>query len=118
MRIGTIYINVTKYNTIVDPKITQSFAKGHNRGYSCSIKQMVGSYKCILTSKDYDFIDLAPNELEHIVINVGTDTPGVYELRISLDYAIGSEANGIIVGEVPGMIGFFDKSSLTNEAAR
>lgn len=117
MRIGNIYLNVTKYDSIVNPKIIQNFAKGYNRGYFCSIQPEVGSYKCVLTAKDYDFIDLAPNELEHIVINVGTDTPGVYELRISLDYAIGSKANRIILGEVPGMIGFFDEI-LNNEAAR
>lgn len=108
MRIGNIYVNVIKYNAIFNPKIIQNFAKGYDRGYSCNIKETIGSYKCVLTSKDYDFIDLAPKELEHIVINVGTDTPGTYELGISLDYAIGSDVNRIIVGDVPGMIGFFD----------
>ena len=110
MRIAGIYVDVNKYNPIVNPKIIQNFAKGYNRGYACNIKPIVGSYKCILTSKDYDFIDLAPNELEHIVINVGTDTPGVYGLRVSLDYAIGSETNRIAAGDVPGLFGFFDRS--------
>jgi len=116
MRISNIYVNVIKYSSIFNPKIIKNFAKGYNRGYSCNINPAVGSYKCVLTSKDYDFIDLAPKELEHIVINVGTDTSGIYDLRISLDYAIGSEVNQIIVGEVPGMIGFFD-GNLIREAA-
>lgn len=116
MRIGNIYTNVFKYNSIKNPKIIENFAKGHNRGYSCNIKPMIGSYKCILTSNDYDFIDLAPNELEHIVINAGSDTPGAYELGIILEYAIGSETNKIAVGDVPGRIGIFDRS-LTSEAA-
>ena len=110
MRIVNIYVNVNKYNPIVNPEIIQNFAKGYNRGYSCNIKPAVSSYNCVLTSKDYDFIVLAPNELEHVVINVGTDTPGAYELGISLDYSIGIEANKIIVGDVPGIIGFFDEN--------
>lgn len=115
MRISNIYVNVIKYNSIFNPKIIQNFAKGYNRGYSCSIKPAIGSSKCILTLTDYDFIDLAPNELEHIVINVGADTPGAYELGISLDYAIGSTTNKITVEDVTGIISFFD-SSLTSEA--
>ena len=115
MRISNIYVNVNKYYPIINPKIIQNFAKGYNRGYYCTIKPAVGSYKCVLTAKDYDFIDLAPNELEHIVINVGTETPGAYDLRISLDYAIGSKTNRIIVGEVPGIIGFFDKDLLQSQ---
>jgi hypothetical protein len=115
MRIGNIYVNVTKYNNIHNTNVIQNFAQGHNRGYSCNIKPIVGMYKCILKSKNYDFIDLAPNELEHIVINIDTDTPGIYGLRIGLDYAIGSDSNRIAVGEVPEIIGYFD-NSLISEA--
>ena len=105
-----IYVNVTKYSSIANPKIIQNFNKGYTRGYFCNIKPAIGSYKCVLTSKDYDFIDIAPNELEHIAINVYTVTPGTYELRISFDYSIGSEVNTIVVGEGPRMIVFFDNS--------
>jgi len=109
MRIASIYVNVNKYNSIINPEIIQNFAKGYDRGYFCIIKPLVGPYKCVLT-EDYDFIDLAPDELEHIVISIGTNTPGTYVLGISLEYAIGSETNKIAVGEVPVKVGFFDRS--------
>jgi len=114
MRISNIYVNMIKYNRITNPKVLQNFAKGYNRGYSCFIKPAIGSYECVLKADDYDFIDLAPNELEHIVINVGAETPGAYELEISLDYAIGSEAHSINVMDVPVTVSFFDKN-LMNE---
>ena len=115
MMISNLYVDVIKYNTIANPKIIQNFSLGHTRRYFCNIEPEIRSYKCVLTSKDHDFIDLAPNELEHIAINVSTDTPGVYKLRISSDYAIGHESNRIVVGDVPGLIGFFD-TSFINEA--
>ena len=110
MRIGSIYVEVINYNPIINPKIIQNFGKGYTRGYFCYIEPTIGSYKCNLTSKDYDFIDLSPTELENIAINVNTDTPGAYKLRIGLEYAIGSETYRIIVGEVPGVSSFFDRN--------
>lgn len=111
MRIGNIYTNVLKYSSIKNPKIIENFGVKKTRGYFCNIEPEIGSYKCIQTLNDDEFIDLAPGELEHFAINVRTDTPGIYEMRISLNYAIGSETNSITVGDVPGMIGFFDKET-------
>jgi hypothetical protein len=115
MRISNIYVCVSRYNSTCNEKIIQNYAKGYNKGYSCNIKPILGNYKCILTSKDYDFINIAPNELEHAVIDINADTPGVYELTICLDYAIGGVSNRIIVERVPIKIGFFNDSQ-NNEA--
>lgn len=119
MRIGNIYINIIKYNSTGNSKIIENFGVKKTRGFFCSIEPEIGSYKCIQTLNDDEFIDLAPGELEHFAINANTDTPGVYQMEISLDYAIGSETNSIIVGDMPEMIGFFDERlrNLNNEAA-
>ena len=109
MRIGNIYVKVIKYNSMEISKIIENFGVKKMRGYFCNIEPEIGSYKCIQTFSDDEFIDIPPDELEHFVINANTDTPGVYQMGISLDYAIGSETNSIIVGDVPGMIGLFDK---------
>jgi hypothetical protein len=109
MRIGNIYANVLDYNSIRNPKIIENFGVKKTRGYFCNIEPKIGSYKCIQTLNDNEFIDLAPGDLEHFAIDVRTDTPGIYKMRIDLDYVIGSETNSIIVGDLPEMIGFFNK---------
>lgn len=109
MRIGNIYANVLKYNSIKDLKIIENFGVKKTRGYFCNIEPKIGSYKCNQTLNDDEFIDLAPGELEHFAINLRTENPGIYKMEIGLEYAIGCETNSIIVGEVPEMIGFFDK---------
>jgi hypothetical protein len=109
MRIDKIYIDLIEYNFINNLKIIENFGVKKARGYFCTIEPETGSNNCIKTLNNDEFIDLAPGELEHIIINVNTDTPGIYKMRIGLDYAIGSETNSIIGGNVPGVIGFFDK---------
>jgi hypothetical protein len=112
MRIGDIFINVIKYNSIKRSKVIENFGVKKTRGYFCNIEPGIGSYKCTQTLNNDEFIDIAPGELEHFTVNANTDTPGIYKMSIGLDYAIGSETNSVIVGDVPEMIGFFD-----NEAA-
>jgi hypothetical protein len=111
MRIGNIYVDVIKYNPIVSSDIIKLFGTKRIVGCFCNIEPAIGSYKCIQASIGNDeFIDLAPKELEHFATNVYTDTPGIYQMRVELDYAIGWENNRIIVGNVPGTVGFFDEA--------
>jgi hypothetical protein len=110
MRICNICIEVINYISTMNLKIIENFGVKKTRGYSCNIKPDMDYHKCIPTTGNDEFIDLAPGELEHFAINASSDTSGAYKIRISLDYAIGSETKNITVGDVPGMIGFFNKS--------
>lgn len=112
MRIGNIYVDVIKYNSIVKPKIIQKFAIRKTIGNFCIIEPIIGPYKCKTSLSDNEYIYLAPNESQHFSIIVNTDVPGVYQLEISLDYAIGSETERISVGNIPEMVGFFDRSMI------
>jgi tetratricopeptide (TPR) repeat protein len=105
MRISNIYINVSDYSNINNTNVIENFGVKRSRGYLCNIKPIIGSYECMKKSKDYDFIDLAPGELEHIVIDINTYVPGIYHIKIDLDYAIGSETGKITEGYE--LIGFF-----------
>jgi tetratricopeptide (TPR) repeat protein len=116
MGISNISVEVIKYTPIINCKIIQNFGQTYSQGYFCNIEPERRSYECDLTSKDYDHIDLAPNKSVHVAININTDRPGAYGLRIRLGYIIDRETKGIIVGDVPETIGFFD-NSLLDEAA-
>jgi hypothetical protein len=115
MRIGNIYVDVIKYNQIYNPKIIQKFGVRKTIGNFCNIGPAIGSYKCKTLLDDDEYIYLPPKESEHLSINVNTDVQGIYQLRISLDYVIDGETHRIVVGQVPGMIGFFDRSMLPSQ---
>jgi len=115
MRIDSIYINVTSYNCLKNPKIIKNFGIKKTIGYICNIGPEMASYRCIPTLSNGEFIDLAPGELEHIELSVRTDVPGIYEIEISMNYAIGSETGTIIVGDMPKLIGFFDNCMISRQ---
>jgi hypothetical protein len=113
MRIGDIYVNVIKYSSIVNSKILHKLGVRKTIiGNFCNIEPAIGPYKCKTLLGDNEYIYLAPKESERFAINVNTDVPGVYQLRISVYYAIGDETDRIVVGDVSGMIGFFDRNML------
>jgi hypothetical protein len=112
MRIGNIYVNVIEYSSIVNPNIIHKFSVRKTIGNLCNIEPSIDSYKCKTLLNDTEYIYLAPTTSEHFAINVNTDMPGIYQLRIDLDYAIGRETKRCVVGDVPEIIGFFNKSML------
>jgi hypothetical protein len=100
MRLGDMYVKVIKYDHTCNSKIIENFGIKETRGSFCNIDPEVGLYKCNQTLSDDEFIDLAPGELEHFSVNLKATRPGIYKIGIILDYAIGSETNRIIVGNV------------------
>lgn len=119
MRICNIYIEVIEYIPLMNPKIMEYFCIKKTRGYFCNVKPNKGRYECIPAIGNDEFIDIAPGELEHLAINTSSNTSGAYRIQMNLEYAVGSETRNIIVGDVPGLIGFFNRSLLNfaNEAA-
>jgi hypothetical protein len=108
MRIVSIFVDVIRYEPVEAWEVNAYEAAGETRKYFCTIKPSEGSYEAIQKSDKYDFIKLAPGELEHFSVAVTTESPGIYLLGVSMEISTGGEIKKIGAGSLENAIAFFD----------
>jgi hypothetical protein len=107
MRIKDIYIEVLEYKSINYSENYHIKSPGVTRKYFCDIQPEKKQYRCVNLNKDTDYIKLACNELENFGININTVYPGIYKIRVLVEYSVADRNMIVIVKNSENEIGFF-----------
>jgi hypothetical protein len=101
LRLVRFEIEVTQFSEPENLKVDRQASGGRTRSYFCNLQNKPGLYACKPLTNEFDFIKVGRNgKLEHFGINVNTRTPGMYELAIWIEYAIGTNQLRAKVGDV------------------
>lgn len=104
LRLVALRIQVVDYYPAQILGVTTHLGVGHERRYVCGLGlERAAAYRCEKREAGYDFIKLAPAEMEFFSIELRAAASGLYVIRPLIEYSVAG-SSGQVVGEALDLV--------------